>query len=276
MDLVDPSEVSQAVALAKDGEEDIADPATRKQEDVRLEASRPAEEQPEQQPEEAKAEEQAPKEPEPEPEPKPVEAEKEPEPVPQPQEVKKEPEPAPDPEPKPVEAKPAPEKPKVAAPKPRRKPKKKLAKKKPQKKRKFDADALTALLDKSVDKTTPQRASEGSGTPRKAERNAIGDKAELSATERDWLIDKINQCYSIPAGVEDARLWQVTLQFRTDGSGQVFGVPLAVKSSGGAQGKVAVETATRALFKCAPYDRFESFKNNEFRINFDPDRMVNG
>ena len=278
VDLVDPSELSKAVALAKDGEEDIAEPKTKEQKAVRLEGGKPQEEQPVQEPEEPKPEEPAPKEPEPEPEPepKPVEVEKEPEPVPEPQEVKKEPEPEPEPEPKPAEAKPEPEKPKVAAPKPKRKPKKKLAKKKPKKKRKFDADALSALLDKSVEETTPQKAAEGLGTPRKAERNAIGDQTELSATETDWLIDKLSRCWRIPGGAQDPEQWRVTVDFQTDSTGQVIGEPVGVKAPNGPTRETAIDTVVRAVLACSPYDRFEAFKGRKFRMNFDPSIMLNG
>lgn len=278
VDLVDPSEFSKAVALSQDGKENVEDPANKTQKAVRLEGGTP-------QPEPPQPQEEQKKEPEPAPKELPKEAElppleevidipalaKPPEPEPEPE---KQPEPEPKVEPEPKKAETEPEKPKAAKPRPKRKPK--IAKKKPKKKRKFDADALSALLDKSIKETSPRKEATGDGTQRKAERNALGDQTELSATELDWLIDKVQQCYRIPGGVADSKKWRVTLQFRTDARGQVIGAPIVVKSAGGETGPIATEVAIRALLACAPYDRFESFKNNVFRINFDPDRMVHG
>ena len=267
VEIVDVDEFSKRVATSKDGEEDVEKPAPKPEEDKAQLAPAPAP-APEPLP---KTAELPPldevidipaltKPPEPEPEP-----EKEPEPKP-----KAEPEPKPAPE----EAKPEPEKPKVAKPKPRRKPK--IVKKKPKKKRKFDADALAALLDKSAEKPLLQKKNEETGTPRKAERDASGEDTVLSATERDWLIQRLSRCWIIPSGVKDAARLRVTVEYQTDSAGHVVGYPRATHAPGDDVGRIAGESAVRAVLDCAPYDRFETFKNHKFRVNFDPKTMLNG
>lgn len=263
VEIVDVAEFSKRVATAKDGEEKVEKPAPKPQEEKQKLA--PA---PEKLPEVA---ELPPldevidipalaKLPEPEPEP-----EKEPEP---------EPKVEPEPKPEPKEAKAEPEKPKAAKPKPRRKPK--IAKKKPKKKRKFDADALAALLDKSVERPLLQTKTQETGTPRKAERDASGDDTLLSATERDWLIQRLSQCWIIPSGVKDAERLRVTVEYETDSAGHIVGNPRSVNAPRDEVGRIAGESAVRAVIDCAPYDRFETFKNHKFRVNFDPKIMLNG
>ncbi|MEM7426719.1 MAG: hypothetical protein AAF441_11520 [Pseudomonadota bacterium] len=267
VEIVDVGEVSKRVALAKDGEEEVEKPAAAEQEDQRTVAPTP--ELPQQEAKLPPLDElldipalTAP-EPEPQPEPEPV---KEAEPEPQP-------EPEPEPEEKKAEEKPEP--PKQAAPKPRRKPKIRLAEK-PKKKRKFDVDQLTALLDKSVDKPLLKKKTDETGTTRKAERDASGEETELSATEKDWLIQKLANCWTIPGGVKDAERLRVTVEYNTDGAGNVVGYPKASTSITGAVGVIAQESAVRAVLECQPFDRFETFKNHKFRVNFDPKTMLNG
>ncbi len=259
VEIVDVGELSKRVATATDGEEDVEKPAPKPEEEKTQLA--PAPQQLPQQAELPPLDEvidipALTKPPEPEPEPK------------------KQPEPEPEPAPEPKEAKPQPEKPKVAKPKPRRKPK--IVKKKPKKKRKFDANALTALLDKSAEKPLLRKRSEETGTPRKAKHNASGEDTVLSATERDWLIQRLSRCWIIPGGVKDAERLRVTVEYQTDSAGNVVGYPRATHAPGDDVGRIAGESAVRAVLDCAPYDRFETFKNHKFRVNFDPKTMLNG
>ena len=261
VEIVDVAEFSKRVATAKDGEENVEKPAPKPEEDKRQVAPTPqklpqtAELPPLDEVIDIPA---LAKPPEPEPAP-----EKQPEPKPEPE-----------PEPAPKEVKTEPEKPKAAKPRPRRKPK--IAKKKPKKKRKFDADALTALLDKSAEKPLLQKKTEETGTPRKAERNAAGSDTLLSATERDWLIQRLSRCWIIPSGVKDAERLRVTVEYETDSTGHIVGYPRSVNTASDEVGRIAGESAVRAVLDCAPYDRFETFKNHKFRVNFDPKIMLNG
>lgn len=267
VEIVDVSEFSKRVAQAKDGEEKVEKPAPKPQEEKAQLAPAPA---PQALP---KVAELPPleevidipalaKPPEPEPQP-----EKQPEPKPKVE---------PEPEPAPKEVKTEPEKPKVAKPKPRRKPKI-VKKKKPKKKQpKFDAEALTALLDKSVEKPLLKKNTEKTGTPRKGERDTTGEDTILSATERDWLIQRLSQCWIIPNGVKDADRLRVTVEYETDSAGYILGIPKSVNAANDSIGRIASESAVRAVFDCAPYDKFETFKNHKFRVNFDPRTMLNG
>lgn len=263
VEIIEVGEVSKRVATATDGEENIEKPKPKAEEQKQQLTPAP--------PKLPQTTELPPldevidipaltKPPEPEPEP-----EKEPEPKP-----KAEPEPKP--APKTAEAKP--EKPKAAQPKPRPKPK--VAKKKPEKKRKFDADALAALLDKSAEKPLLKKKTEETGTPQKAEQNAAGEDTVLTATERDWLIQRLSRCWIVPGGVKDAARLRVTVEYQTDSAGHVVGYPRATHAPGDDVGRIAGESAVRAVLDCAPYDRFETFKNHKFRVNFDPKTMLNG
>lgn len=263
VEIVDVGEVSKRVATATDGEEKVEKPAPKPEEQKQQLAPAP--------PPLPKAAELPPldevidipaltKPPEPEPEP-----EKEPEPKPKAE---------PEPKPAPKEAEAKPEKPKAAKPKPRRKPK--IVKKKPKKKRKFDADALAALLDKSVEKPLLKKKTDETGTPLKAEQDAAGEDTVLTATERDWLIQRLSRCWIVPGGVKDAARLRVTVEYQTDSTGNVVGYPRATHAPGDDVGRIAGESAVRAVLDCAPYDRFETFKNHKFRVNFDPKTMLNG
>lgn len=263
VEIVDVGEISKRVATATDGEENVEKPAPKPEEEKRQLTPAP--------PKLPQKAELPPldevidipaltKLPEPEPEP-----EKEPEPKPKAE---------PEPKPAPKEAKTEPEKPKAAKPRPRRKPK--IAKKKPEKKRKFDADALAALLDKSAEKPLLKKKNEETGTPRKAKQNADGNDTVLTATERDWLIQRLSRCWIVPGGVKDAARLRVTVEYQTDSSGNVVGFPRATHAPGDDVGRIAGESAVRAVMDCAPYDRFETFKNHKFRVNFDPKTMLNG
>lgn len=262
VEIVEISEESKRVALAKDGEEEVEKPAAAKQEDQKQNA--PAPELPQQDAKLPPLDEllDIPALTEPEPEP--------------PKEAEPEPEPKPEPEPEPEKAEEKPEPPKAPAPRPRKKPKIKLAEKPKKKKRKFDVNALTALLDKSAEKPLLQKESEETGTPRKGERDASGTDTVLSATEKDWLIQKLAGCWIIPGGVKDAARLRVSVEYSTDGAGNVVGYPKATTNATGAVGVIATESAVRAVLDCQPFDRFDKFKNHEFRVNFDPKTMLNG
>ena len=137
-------------------------------------------------------------------------------------------------------------------------------------------NALTALLDKSAEKPLLQKKSDETGTPRKAERDASGSDTVLSATEKDWLIQKLAGCWIIPGGVKDAERLRVSVEYATDGARNVIGYPKASTTISGAVGVIASESAVRAVLDCQPFDRFETFKNHKFRVNFDPKTMLNG
>lgn len=137
----------------------------------------------------------------------------------------------------------------------------------------FDADAISALLNK-------QKAS-GGGAKRSTQQASLGGErstggAKLSQNEMDALRQKLGGCWSIPAGVDDASTLKVSVRFQLDRSGMLQGRPQVV--AGGAAsgpGRTAAESAVRAVQKCAPFnlpaDKYDTWA--EVVVNFDPSDM---
>ena len=127
-----------------------------------------------------------------------------------------------------------------------------------------------------LDKQKPS----GGGAKRSTQQASLGgDKTtgnKLSQNELDGLRRKIQGCWSIPAGVDDAELLKVSIRFHLDRSGMVDGRPEVIK--GGAPsgpGRTAAESAIRAVQKCAPYnlaaDKYDDWA--DVTLNFDPSEM---
>lgn len=137
----------------------------------------------------------------------------------------------------------------------------------------FDADAISALLNK-------QKAS-GGGAKRSQKQASLGGErstggATLSQNEMDALRQKLGGCWSIPAGVDDAATLKVSVKFQLDRSGMLLGRPQVV--AGGAAsgpGRTAAESAVRAVQKCAPFnlpaEKYDTWA--EVVVNFDPSDM---
>lgn len=137
----------------------------------------------------------------------------------------------------------------------------------------FDADAISALLNK-------QKAS-GGGAKRSTEQASLGGEkstggAKLSQNEMDALRQRLSGCWNIPAGVDDAATLRVSIRFQLDRSGMLQGRPEVV--AGGAAsgpGRTAAESAVRAVQKCAPFnlpaDKYDTWA--EVVVNFDPSDM---
>lgn len=234
--------------------------------------------QPEPKPEPPKPEapkvEPKPKEPQPNPKTEPAPPKVEPKPEPP------KPEPKAEPEPK-VEQKV--EEPKVEAPKPiaalpkiKPKPpkKKKPAKKPAKKKRSFDSDALKALANKA-DKAAEvqagnqdQKASFGSRTGNQA--------AAMTQSELDALRAQVAQCWSPPVGAADASQLVVKIGFGLDRNGEVTSGPTPIEYPATSFGLAAVESAMRAVRRCAPYNNLPADKYDAWKrvnITFDPRDM---
>lgn len=249
-------------------------------------------------------------EPAPKPDPKPVEAKPEPKPEPTPVEAKPQPKPEPvaekPPEPTPApKATPDPVAEAIAAtdqpteqmefpdqlPKPEARPQppvKETAKaepKKPEKPVEKTAKApkqedLESILDQAKALVTKE-APAGGGAQRAQETASLGtDKpstgAKLSVSEMDALRQRLGQCWSIPAGVDDAEILKVSVRFRLDRSGELEARPEVIRG-GGSSGpaRTAAESAVRAVSKCAPFnlpaDKYETWA--EVVVNFDPSDM---
>jgi hypothetical protein len=229
---------------------------------------------------------QASREPQPEPEPKPA-------PAPEPEPVEAKPEP---PQPDPVEelikqtetAEPVPEPEKKAAeakpvPKPRQKPKppqKVVEKKKKKKKKDFNPDDVAALLNKiDDDRTAPAPPQDELTAPVQDEiaRLVNANDDGVSASELDWLRQRIGRCWNVPAGVRDAHNLVVRVQIQMDPSGNVLGQPVVLNNSSHPAFGAAARSSVAAILGCQPYDKLPAEKYAAWKniiINFDPSKML--
>ena len=133
-------------------------------------------------------------------------------------------------------------------------------------------DEVAALLNR-------EKAS-GGGAKRSNSQAALGGKkntggAKLSQSELDALRGQIAKCWNVPAGVEDAQNLRVTVKMKLSPSGEIEGAPEV--SGGGSSGieRAAVESARRAVLRCAPYnlpqEKYETWA--DVVVNFDPSEM---
>ncbi|MBB6261268.1 outer membrane biosynthesis protein TonB [Paenochrobactrum gallinarii] len=135
------------------------------------------------------------------------------------------------------------------------------------------ADEVAALLNR-------EKAA-GGGAKRSTDQASLGAKkttggSKLTQSEMDALRGQISKCWNVPAGVADAQGLVVTVKMRLTESGEIDGAP--VVTSGGAEsgvGRVAAESAKRAVMRCAPYnlprDKYDSW--SDVIVNFDPSEM---
>jgi hypothetical protein len=223
-----------------------------------------------------------PKPPKPEPEKKP-----EPKKVEPPKEAKAEvpvPEPRPEPKPEPkvdqiAEALKKEEKKKPEPPKPEQKQvKKEEPKKKPDPK--YDPADIQKRLA-LIDKREPQRrAATGDTLQQTASLGTpTGSAPVLTMNEIAALRARLQECWTVPVGVADARDLQilVRIQFRKDGS--LAAEPMLLNRGHHPAFQVAAESAMRAVKKCAPYSfmpvaKYEAWKDVE--VTFDPRDMFRG
>lgn len=216
----------------------------------------------------------------PAPEPEPV-AEAEPAPA------APEPEPAPvvEPEPK-AEAQPpklveAPRR-KPTPPKPA-KPKAPAAKKAEKPKEEDYFDRVAALLDKmpQKDETPTDAAEKAQPAASDITVRSAGLGTGLTLSEIDALTTQIERCWSIPSGAPYAEELIVALRIRLNQDGSLISAPEIVdqvkyRTSPNRYYRVAVESAVRAVQRCAPYelpvDKYDAWR--VVLINFDPRRLL--
>lgn len=135
---------------------------------------------------------------------------------------------------------------------------------------KFDANQITALLDKrepqrqlATAETLNGRANLGTQT---------GHAAQLSQSELDALRARLSQCWSPPAGVDSNSKLYVTLHvlFKPDAS--LSQEPEVVEDSATSLGPALAESAKRALMSCQPFtmlkpEHYDLWKDIEIKFN---------
>jgi hypothetical protein len=142
----------------------------------------------------------------------------------------------------------------------------------------FDAGALEQLIDKSV-KKAPQRAADGREPAAKGRAPGLSDPRALATLEAA-IRAQIAPCWNPPVGGADVKDMTVVLRIRLNRDGSVAAAPEFVSQTGAtdansAYARAFVETARRAVLRCAPLDLPPDLyaEWREFELNFDP-RML--
>ena len=135
----------------------------------------------------------------------------------------------------------------------------------------FNANEISALLDK-------QKPS-GGGAKRSTQQASLGgDKDQgqkLSKSEQGALEDQLGHCWTLPVGLEGSEDFTVVIRFNLDASGKLVGRPTVEKSSGNPQFDAS---AVRAVQKCdvaglqVPAGKQDIW--SDVRVNFDPRAML--
>jgi colicin import membrane protein len=135
----------------------------------------------------------------------------------------------------------------------------------------FNADEITALLDK-------QKPS-GGGAKRSTQQASLGGTKDqgqkLSKSEQGALEDQLGGCWTLPVGLEGSENFTVVIRFNLNASGKLEGRPTVEKSSGNPQFDAS---AVRAVQKCdvaglqVPAGKQDIW--SDVRVNFDPRAML--
>ncbi|TGP53682.1 TonB family protein [bacterium M00.F.Ca.ET.159.01.1.1] len=151
------------------------------------------------------------------------------------------------------------------------KPVKEASSKKKSDEKQFNADEITALLDK-------QKPS-GGGAKRSTQQASLGGEKDqgqkLSKSEQGALEAQLGGCWTLPVGLEGSEDFTVVVRFNLNASGKLEGRPTVEKSSGNPQFDAS---AVRAVQKCdvaglqVPAGKQDIW--SDVRVNFDPRAML--
>jgi len=151
------------------------------------------------------------------------------------------------------------------------KPVKEASSKRKSDEKQFNADEITALLDK-------QKPS-GGGAKRSTQQASLGGTKDqgqkLSKSEQGALEDQLGGCWTLPVGLEGSENFTVVIRFNLNASGKLEGRPTVEKSSGNPQFDAS---AVRAVQKCdvaglqVPAGKQDIW--SDVRVNFDPRAML--
>lgn len=162
-------------------------------------------------------------------------------------------------------------------------------------KKKFDPNALAKLIDKArddapqkalIDKDPNKKGQQASGTSQTA--TATGKEAGtktgadtvLSAREQDLLKGAIKsrlaECWRLPGSGGGTTIPIVKLRWQLDRSGNLLGEPRIEAAPQDEPGRIATETAIRAVKGCQPFtlppDKYDAWKDIEW--SFDPSQLL--
>jgi hypothetical protein len=134
-------------------------------------------------------------------------------------------------------------------------------------------DQIAALLN--------HEKSAGGGARRSEQTASLGGDKDtggntLTQSEMDGLRAQIEKCWNPPVGVSDAKDLKISVKMKLDPSGALQADPQVIAGGGDSMlGRVAAESAMRAVMRCAPYklpaDKYQSWA--DVIVNFDPSQM---
>jgi colicin import membrane protein len=151
-------------------------------------------------------------------------------------------------------------------------------------KKQFDANRLSALLDKTPDpkqaaaaNDAPDHATDAKGPVRG---DTHGRDNTISANEASFLAglmrQAVSRCWNINAGLDGIQQMVVKVEIRLTPDGRLSSPPRVVNSSTSPVFRDAADSAVRALVQCEPYvlppDKYEGGWEHMI-LTFDPARM---
>ena len=163
------------------------------------------------------------------------------------------------------------------------------------KKKEFNLDDIAKKIDAAPNaESGPKQALEDKAKPKpagpagqKAAANAKGPRAGapegtdtvLTAGQKDALIgqlrDRVQRCWNINAGLQDAARLQPVVEFELNQDGSVRGTPRVANPDPSPQFQDAANSAIRAVVQCQPYALPpDLYANWEYvSLRFDPSKM---
>jgi outer membrane biosynthesis protein TonB len=146
------------------------------------------------------------------------------------------------------------------------------------KKRDFNADRISALLNKIPDQSqaTPKAADTPPEAKKETHGQSTGTEMTMSVNEIDALRAKIAQCWSPPPGGLGAEHIVVRLRMQLNEDGSLVGYPSVDIGGGSGFFQAAADSAVRAVYQCQPYSSLPADKYAVWRdliLNFDPSQM---
>ena len=163
------------------------------------------------------------------------------------------------------------------------------------KKKEFNLDDIAKKIDAAPNaESGPKQALEDKSKPKpaaaagqKAAANAKGPRAGapegtdtvLTAGQKDALIgqlrERVQRCWNINAGLQDAARLQPVVEFELNKDGSVRGTPRVANPDPSPQFQDAANSAIRAVLQCQPYALPpDLYANWEYvSLRFDPSKM---
>jgi colicin import membrane protein len=151
-------------------------------------------------------------------------------------------------------------------------------------KKKFDANRLSALLDKTPDPKQAAAANDAPDKPTDAKGPVRGDTFgrdhTISANEASFLAglmrQAVSRCWNINAGLDGIQQMVVKVEVRLTREGRLAAPPRVTNNAASPVFRDAADSAVRALVQCEPYilppDKYEGGWEHMI-LTFDPARM---